>query len=182
MPGLPSSSLESSPGATQVAGKIASASDQDLDILFASYLDSQGANKDRLIEILNRSQAIVGYLNPTHLRQIARHLHLPCSRVWGTASFYHLFHFEPPPPHSCLICTGTACFVKGAGPLLKLLQRDGVVQRLKQKGIELGTVRCIGTCGGAPLAVIDGSVCNHQNAQTVLEKLAGLENLAGLEP
>jgi bidirectional [NiFe] hydrogenase diaphorase subunit len=66
--------------------------------------------------------------------------------------------------------------------LLKQLQLDGVTQRLKQKGIELGTVRCIGTCGGAPLAVIDGRVCNHQSAQTVLETLAGLENLGGLEP
>ena len=158
------------------------ASDQDLDTRFANDLDSQGHNPDGLIEILNRSQAIVGYLNPTHLRHIARHLHLPNSRVWGTASFYHLFHFDPPPQHSCLICTGTACFVKGAGPLLKQLQRDGVAQRLKQKGIELGTVRCIGTCGGAPLAVIDGSVCNHQNAQTVLATLAGLDNLAELKP
>ena len=157
------------------------ASDQDLARHFANDLHSQGANQDGLIEILNRSQAIDGYLNPTYLRQIARHLHLPDSRVWGTASFYHLFHFVPPPPHSCLICTGTACFVKGAGPLLKQLQLDGVTQRLKQKGIELGTVRCIGTCGGAPLAVIDGRVCNHQSAQTVLEKLAVLENLAGLE-
>ncbi len=158
------------------------ASDHDLARRFANDLDSQGSNPDGLIEILNRSQAIDGYLNPTHLRQIARHLHLPDSRVWGTASFYHLFHFVPPPPHSCLICTGTACFVKGAGPLLKQLQLDGVTQRLNQKGIELGTVRCIGTCGGAPLAVIDGRVCNHQSAQTVLEKLAGLENLAELEP
>lgn len=158
------------------------ASDHDLARRFANDLDSQGSNPDGLIEILNRSQAIDGYLNPTHLRQIARHLHLPDSRVWGTASFYHLFHFVPPPPHSCLICTGTACFVKGAGPLLKQLQLDGVAERLKQKGIELGTVRCIGTCGGAPLAVIDGRVCNHQSAQTVLEKLAGLENLAELEP
>jgi len=158
------------------------ASDQNLDTHFANDLDSQGHNPDGLIEILNRSQAIVGYLNPTHLRHIARHLHLPDSRVWGTASFYHLFHFDPPPQHSCLICTGTACFVKGAGPLLKQLQRDGVAQRLKQKGIELGTVRCIGTCGGAPLAVIDGSICNHQNAQTVLATLAGLDNLAELKP
>ena len=157
------------------------ASDQDLVTLFANDLDSQGCNPDGLIEILNRSQAIVGYLKPTHLRQIARHLHLPDSRVWGTASFYHLFHFDPPPQHSCLICTGTACFVTGAGPLLKQLQRDGVAQRFKQRGIELGTVRCIGTCGGAPLAVIDGRVCNHQSAQTVLERLAGLVNLAELE-
>jgi bidirectional [NiFe] hydrogenase diaphorase subunit len=158
------------------------ASDPDLDILVANDLDSQGTNPDGLIEILTRGQAIVGFLNPTHLRRIARHLQLPCSQVWGTASFYHLFRFEPPPKHSCLICTGTACFVKGAGPLLAELHRDGVAQRLQQQGLALGTVRCIGTCGGAPLAVIDGTVCNHLSAQTVLETLAGLVNLAGMEP
>lgn len=173
MPGLPG---------TSASDRGLRASDQELDTLFANYLHSQGANPDGLIEILNRCQATVGYLKPTHLRQIARHLQLPDSRVWGTASFYHLFHFDPPPQHSCLICTGTACFVKGAGPLLMQLKRDGVAQRLKREGIELGTVRCIGTCGGAPLAVIDGKVCNHQSAHKLLVTLAELENLAELKP
>jgi bidirectional [NiFe] hydrogenase diaphorase subunit len=156
--------------------------DQALDALFAEDLKGQGTNQDGLIEILNRDQAIVGYLKPTHLRQIARHLKLPASRVWGVASFYHLFHFEPPPKHSCLICTGTACYVKGAGQMLKQLQGDGPAQLLERRGVELGTVRCIGTCGGAPLAVIDGRVCNHQSAQTVLGSLGEPATLAGQEP
>ena len=134
-----------------------------------------------LIERLHAVQQRHGYLPRAELQQLAVAMQRPLSDVMGVASFYHLFHFDPPPLHSCLICTGTACFVKGAGPLLKQLQRDGVAQRLKQQGIELGTVRCIGTCGGAPLAVIDGKVCNHLSVQTVLEKLAELENIAGLE-
>ena len=169
MPGLQSSST---PESSKVANR---APDQDLDIRLSAYLDSQGTNQDGLIEILNACQAIVGYLKPSHLRHIARHLQLPDSRVWGTASFYHLFRFEPPPKHSCLICTGTACFVKGADQMLNQLQRDGMPQLLKQRGVELGTVRCIGTCGGAPLAVINGRVCNHQNAETILGALTGLE-------
>jgi len=158
------------------------ASDQDVDRRFADYLGSQRQDQDGLIEILNGSQAIVGCLTSNHLRHIARHLRLPDSHVWGTASFYHLFRLEAPPKHSCLICTGTACFIKGTGPMLKQLQRDGEAQLLKQQGVELGTVRCIGTCGGAPLAVIDGRVCNHQSAQTVLDSLAELATLTGQQP
>ena len=111
------------------------ASDQDLDTRFANDLHSQGPNPDGLIEILNRSQAIVGYLNPTHLRQIARHLHLPDSRVWGTASFYHLFRLVPPPLHRCVVCRGTACFVRGAERLEAGLRQSLVAQH----GVERGT-------------------------------------------
>jgi bidirectional [NiFe] hydrogenase diaphorase subunit len=174
--------LESNQGANQptehdfmASDQGTGASDKTLDIQFAAYLDGQGRNQDALIEILNRCQAIHGYVSRFHLRQIAQHLFLPYSRVWGTASFYNLFHFDPPPQHSYLICTGTACFVKGADHVLKQLQGDGVQQMLKQQGIQIGTVRCIGTCGGAPLVVIDGDVCNHQSAKSVLTTLAGLQ-------
>jgi bidirectional [NiFe] hydrogenase diaphorase subunit len=104
------------------------------------------------------------------LRHIARRLHLPFSRVQGTASFYHLFRFQPAARHSCLVCTGTACHVQGAAPLLQELQRAP----LQELGVELGTVRCIGTCSGAPLVVVDGEVWNHQSGSSVLQRLREL--------
>ena len=66
--------------------------------------------------------------------------------------------------------------------MLRQLQGDGAAQLLKERGVELGTVRCIGTCGGAPLAVIDGRVCNHQSAHTVLDSVAQLAALEGVAP
>jgi bidirectional [NiFe] hydrogenase diaphorase subunit len=126
---------------------------------------------DGLIEVLNRAQELYGYLSPSLLRHVARQLRLPLSRVQGTASFYHLFRFTPRPRHSCLVCTGTACHALGAGALLAALQREP----LSTRGIELGEVRCIGTCSGAPLVVVDGQVWNHQSAAGVV---AGLRELA----
>jgi bidirectional [NiFe] hydrogenase diaphorase subunit len=134
-------------------------------------LQRHGHRPDGLIEVLNRAQELYGHLGAPLLRHIARQLHLPFSRVQGTASFYHLFRFSPPARHRCLVCTGTACHVKGAAALLAALQREP----LSDWGIELGSVRCIGTCSGALLVVVDHQVWNQQSHASVL---AGLRELA----
>ncbi|MCP9817231.1 NAD(P)H-dependent oxidoreductase subunit E [Synechococcus sp. GreenBA-s] len=141
-------------------------------------LRRHGHRPDGLIEVLNRAQELHGQLTPALLRHVAAALRLPLSRVQGTASFYHLFRFRPPAAHSCVVCTGTACHVKGADALLRALERDlapgGAAQAAGVEAIELSTVRCVGTCGGAPLVVVDGQVWNHQTPASVL---AGLREL-----
>lgn len=138
------------------------------------WLKDQGRRADGLIELLNHCQERHGSLTADHLLAIARHLQLPRSRVWGTASFYHLFRLTAPPRHSCLICTGTACHLQGAAPIWTAIQTALAQPPFQAAGIELGAVRCIGTCGGAPLAVIDGIVCDHQTSTTLLGRLAAL--------
>ncbi len=141
-------------------------------------LRRHGHRPDGLIEVLNRAQELHGQLTPALLRHVATALRLPLSRVQGTASFYHLFRFKPPAAHSCVVCTGTACHVKGADALLRALERDlapgGAAQAAGVEAIELSTVRCVGTCGGAPLVVVDGQVWNHQTPASVLAGLRGL--------
>jgi NADH:ubiquinone oxidoreductase subunit E len=133
-------------------------------------LQRHGDQAQGLIEVLNAAQEHYGHLSEPLLRHVARRLHLPFSRVQGTASFYHLFRFSPPAAHSCLVCTGTACHVQGAGLLLQGLQQAA----LAELGVELGTVRCIGTCSGAPLVVVDGEVWNQQSSASVLQRLREL--------
>ena len=134
-------------------------------------LQRHGYQAHALIEVLNQAQQHYGHLNKPLLRHIAQQLRLPLSRVQGTASFYHLFRLTPAAEHQCLVCTGTACYVRGAAQLLANLQADA----LPELGVELGSVRCIGTCSGAPLVVIDGIVWNHATAETVLERLRELQ-------
>jgi NADH:ubiquinone oxidoreductase subunit E len=133
-------------------------------------LQRHGRQARGLIEVLNAAQQLYGHLSEPLLRHIARQLQLPFSRVQGTASFYHLFRFAPPARHSCLVCTGTACHVQGAAQLLVELQ----AAPLAELGVELGSVRCIGTCSGAPLVVVDGAVWNHVDASTALAQLQEL--------
>lgn len=121
-----------------------------------------------LIELLNRAQQLYGHLSTPVLRHLAAALKLPLSQVYGTASFYHLFRFQPPAPHQLVICTGTACHVKGADRLLAALAGP------QSAGLEVSRVRCLGTCGGAPLVVFDGTVWTHQSATALRQRLQGL--------
>ncbi|WP_094555748.1 NAD(P)H-dependent oxidoreductase subunit E [Synechococcus sp. 1G10] len=125
----------------------------------AQVIRRHGAQPDALIEVLHQVQEIHGYLPKQALDQVARQLRMPLSRVYGVASFYHLFTLEPPTPHRCAVCLGTACFVKGGAD---------VAARLEQRlGVKLddaagnGTwavqhVSCLGACGQAPVLVVDG--------------------------
>ena len=42
--------------------------------------------------------------------------------IFGVATFYHLFMLKPKGRHACVVCTGTACYIKGAGGLVEAIQ------------------------------------------------------------
>ncbi len=143
------------------------ASDQIFAELEPSLRERRG-QPSALIELLNRAQELYGHLSAPLLRQLALELGLPLSRVHGTASFYHLFRFQPPAPHQLVVCTGTACHVKGADRLLAALAEQPA------EGLEVSRVRCLGTCGGAPLVVMDGTAWSHQSAASLRQRLQGM--------
>ena len=66
-----------------------------------------------LIEVLHAAQQLFGYLDHDLLYFIARPLKLPPSKVYGVVTFYHLFSLKPRGMHTCVVCLGTACYVKG---------------------------------------------------------------------
>jgi bidirectional [NiFe] hydrogenase diaphorase subunit len=128
--------------------------------------------QDQLIEILHLAQDVFGYLSEDILMYLARGLMLPPSMVYGVATFYQLFTFDPPGDHSCTVCTGTACFVKGADDIVVAVSGAHSVEvgTTSEDGtLTLKTARCIGSCGLAPVLVVDGEVLAHQTPETALE-------------
>ena len=132
--------------------------------------------QDALIEILHDAQKAFGYLDQDTLTYIAKGLKLPLSRVYGVASFYHLFSLKPQGQHSCEICVGTACHVKGASSLLDILEQeiglrpgdttaDGKVSLMKS--------HCIGTCGLALSVVYDKQILGQQTPELLLKRVKG---------
>src|SRR5262249_54769477 len=129
-----------------------------------------------LIEVLHAAQKLFGFLEPTLLHFVAHKLKLPPSRVFGVATFYHLFTLEPPGRHTCIVCTGTACYVKGANCLLAAVsQATGIKpgQTTPDGELTFRTVRCLEPCGLAPVAVLDGTIHGNVTAEALVEQVKG---------
>jgi bidirectional [NiFe] hydrogenase diaphorase subunit len=132
--------------------------------------------QDALIEILHKAQGAFGYLEEDILIYIARALKLPLSHVYGVATFYHLFSLKPSGAHVCVVCMGTACYVKGGSALLEVLQQEVSLhpgETTSDGQVSLSTARCIGACGIAPAVVFDGEVSGKQTPEMVLERVKG---------
>jgi bidirectional [NiFe] hydrogenase diaphorase subunit len=120
-----------------------------------------GRRPDALIQVLHIVQESFGHLPGELLRRVGRELRVPASRVYGVATFYNFFSLKPQGEHQCVVCTGTACYVKGAGRLVEHLEKTAGVragQTTADGKFSLLTARCIGACGLAPVAVLDGKV------------------------
>jgi len=129
---------------------------------------------DALIEILHKAQELFGFLDNDLLLFIAYSLKLPPSRVYGVATFYHFFTLKPQGKHTCVVCMGTACYVKGAEKIIEAVQQRAKIrsgETTPDNQLSLLTARCIGACGIAPAVVYDGQVSPKQTAEAALEKI-----------
>jgi bidirectional [NiFe] hydrogenase diaphorase subunit len=135
--------------------------------------------QDALLELLHQAQELFGYLDDDVLIYVGHSLRVPLSRVYGVATFYNFFSLKPPGQHTCVVCMGTACYVKGAGAVLEQLeQRHGVKagQTTPDGQLSLLTARCLGACGLAPAVVFDGEVAGKLGAA---EAVARVERMTG---
>jgi bidirectional [NiFe] hydrogenase diaphorase subunit len=143
--------------------------------IIAATMRKLGNSRSALIEALHSMQQCFGYLDKPGLTFVAATLRLPLSRVFGVATFYQHFTMKPQGRHSCVICTGTACHIKGAGNLLKSIAADYHVkpgETTADGELSLLTARCFGACGLAPVAVIDGNIVARLSRETLDKSLA----------
>lgn len=134
----------------------------------------QGAQPRGLIETLHTVQEACGFLDEQALRYVAMSLRVPLSRAFGVATFYHFFTLKPAGEHTCVICMGTACYIKGAPQLLDAVRKDlGIApgETTPDKKVSLLTARCLGSCGLAPAVVYDQEVAGKVSTNAVREHL-----------
>ena len=135
-----------------------------------------GFSRDALIETLHTVQESFGYLDKISIRFVAESLRVPLSQAYGVATFYHLFTMKPPGKHVCLICMGTACFIKGADSLLATAEgtlgiKSG--ETTPDLNASLTTARCIGSCSLAPAVVFDGNTVGNLDPAAIRKHLEG---------
>ncbi len=142
--------------------------------LITAKIKKENYKPDALIEILHTAQNAYGYLPMNVLKFITKALHLPPSRVYSTVTFYHFFSLKSKGEHTCLVCTGTACYVKGAQLILNEIEKQfglkpGQVTADNKLGVSVA--RCIGACGLAPAVVLDEEVHAKVSAEEIVNSI-----------
>jgi bidirectional [NiFe] hydrogenase diaphorase subunit len=127
-----------------------------------------------LIEALHTAQESFGYLDDFTLKHIGRSLHLPPSKVFGVATFYHHFTLKPQGAHTCVVCLGTACYIKGARAVLFAIEDH---YRMKAGGttsdnqLSILTARCFGSCALAPVVVLDSEAVGKVTPTALVQRI-----------
>ncbi len=133
--------------------------------------------QDALIEVLHTAQEAFGFLSDELMFYIARELKLPQSWVYGVATFYHFFSLEPQGEHTCVVCMGTACYVKRAAEIVSAVQDEYRIkpgETTADGKLSLATARCLGSCGLAPVLVVDDEVLGKETPESTLNKIRSI--------
>ncbi len=139
------------------------------------FIDSLKCDEKELIAILHRAQGIFGYLPMVVQTHIAKKLNINVSKVYGVVTFYSFFTMVPKGENVINVCLGTACFVRGAQPVLEKFE-----ELLKIKNGEttedgkftITSLRCVGACALAPVVQVNGKTYGHVSVDDVAKILA----------
>lgn len=149
----------------------------DVGLLEPILLEYQ-SQKGAVIPILQRAQDIYGYLPEEAMNEIAKKSGLSISQLYGVATFYAQFHLEPRGRHIIHVCDGTACHVSGAPKLVQAVEEEF---NLEAGGSDpdyqytLEIVYCLGSCGLAPIALIDEQVYGNTTSDSLVKQIKELD-------
>lgn len=145
-----------------------------------NYILTLEDKKSSLIIILHKAQEIFGYIPEEVQEFIAEKIEVPVSKVYGVVSFYNFFSMEPKGKYPISVCTGTACYVRGAEKILEALQKE---LGLKLGGVtedglfSLDSLRYVGACGLAPVMLVGKDVHGKVKPEDVKKIIENYKNL-----
>lgn len=143
----------------------------DIDGILARF---PSADRDSLIPLLQEVQEHHGYLSREAVMRVGQHLGLPASKIYGVATFYNQFRFQPQGRFHVQVCRGTACHVKGSAAILEAIKRELKIdagQTSRDSMFSLEVVACIGACGLAPVICVNGEFHASVTTQKVAKIL-----------
>jgi bidirectional [NiFe] hydrogenase diaphorase subunit len=142
--------------------------------IVAATMRRHGYSSDALIETLHTVQESFGFIDEDAMRFVASSLGVSHSRVYGVATFYNFFNLKPQGKHTCVVCLGTACYIKGGPALIQAVEQTAGIhpdETTPDKQVSLIVARCIGACGLAPAAVFDGDVAGKLEPAEAIAKI-----------
>lgn len=137
------------------------------------------SRRGSLIPILQEIQEEVGYLSEEAIVLVGRHLEMPTSKIYGLATFYNQFRFEPQGDFHIQVCHGTACHMFGAVSIADIIEKKLKIkagQTSRNGKFSLEVVPCIGACAQSPVISINGEFYSNltvEKLKNILSELIG---------
>lgn len=150
----------------KVEVKLESEDKKKIGKILEKYREKKGA----LIPILHDINLTYNYLPKHILEHISVRLEMNFSLIYRIATFYNAFKLTPKAKYTVHVCTGTACYIKGAPKILEAFERElGIKQGAVTKDLKfgIGTISCFGCCGQAPVVVVNDDIYGHFNLTKV---------------
>lgn len=135
--------------------------------IFTKYPE---AGRDNLIPILQDIQNVDGFLSKESIVKVGSYLNMPSSKIFGVATFYNQFRFQPNGKYHIQVCRGTACHVLGSVTVLQEMEKQLKVKagETTRDGLfSIEVVACIGACGLAPVISVNGEFYARVNAKSL---------------
>lgn len=145
------------------------------------FRDMPGLRQDALIPVLQKIQETEGYLSEVSIREVSEKMRIPASKIYGVATFYNQFRFEPLGRYHIQLCRGTACHVLGSANVqeeLEKILRIRPGQTTRDGLFSLEVVACIGACGLAPVICVNGEFhakVTRQSLKDIIEEYRNRE-------
>ncbi len=148
------------------------------DTQLETILSRHRRDPSELLAILQEIQAKDNYLPRETMTKVASGLGVSLTRVYGMATFFSSFSLKPRGRHTCTVCMGTACHVRGAAKLVEQVEREFDMKAggtSAGKELTLETVNCVGACALGPLAIVDGEYHGQLTTKKLSKVLKGLK-------
>lgn len=158
---------------------------ETLDKLKEIFEEHEG-NRGHLLIVLQKIQAIYGYVPPFTFEMVSQALGVTKSEIYGVLTFYNRFHLSPRGKHTIRACRGTACHFKGSPSII-----EAIKSRLKlppgQETTEdfffsLEEVACLGACGIAPVMAVDEETFGNLTPARAAEVLSQYQAQSAQKP
>lgn len=135
--------------------------------------------RENLIPLLQEIQNFNGFLSQESIVEVGKYLNLPSSKIYGVATFYNQFRFQPQGKYHIQVCRGTACHVLGSATVLETLQKELKIKAgdTTADGLfSIEVVACIGACGLAPVIAVNGNFHAKVNSDSIKEIIQNYKN------
>jgi NADH-quinone oxidoreductase subunit E len=123
-----------------------------------------GFESSLVLPLLRRLQELRGFVADADIEALARELSVPRVQIEEVLSFYSQFRRAGVGRWHLKVCRNVSCSMRGAERLLVgLSQRLGIAEgeTTPDGSYTLSTVECLGSCGTAPVVMVNEAY--HEN-------------------